>query len=281
MSSLPSSFDVVVIGTGLTESVLAAACARAGKSVLHLDANLFYGARHATFSLRDFSAWLRGEAAAGEAAQRMDPSAGAPPGDEVAQPDSSQPLRVTHTPHAPRLVSYISGDGTTEPGGVDAAVDAPSGDAPATGAPGDASAPPPELLDRSARFNIDLSPSLIRGGGPMVDAMRSSGVASYLEFQSIALHAYQEADGEGEGEGSGSGGGRSGSSGGGSSSGGGGGGGGGATLRRVPCSKGDIFTSPIPLLEKRKLMKFLQSCAALQPVLEPDAPPPPAQASAT
>jgi RAB protein geranylgeranyltransferase component A len=39
----PSSFDVVVCGTGLPESILAAACAAAGKTVLHVDPNPFYG----------------------------------------------------------------------------------------------------------------------------------------------------------------------------------------------------------------------------------------------
>uniref|UniRef100_A0A0D9UZG8 Rab escort protein 1 n=1 Tax=Leersia perrieri TaxID=77586 RepID=A0A0D9UZG8_9ORYZ len=39
----PTSFDVVICGTGLPESVLAAACAAAGKSVLHIDPNPFYG----------------------------------------------------------------------------------------------------------------------------------------------------------------------------------------------------------------------------------------------
>ncbi|KTF74048.1 hypothetical protein cypCar_00042259, partial [Cyprinus carpio] len=34
---LPSQFDVVILGTGLTESVIAAACSRVGQSVLHLD----------------------------------------------------------------------------------------------------------------------------------------------------------------------------------------------------------------------------------------------------
>ena len=55
---LPQSFDVVVVGTGLTESLLAAAAARAGKSVLHLDTNAFYGARNSTFSLHDLAAFL-------------------------------------------------------------------------------------------------------------------------------------------------------------------------------------------------------------------------------
>lgn len=39
----PTSFDVVLCGTGLPEAVLAAACAAAGKTVLHVDPNPFYG----------------------------------------------------------------------------------------------------------------------------------------------------------------------------------------------------------------------------------------------
>jgi Rab proteins geranylgeranyltransferase component A len=35
--SLDSYYDAVVLGTGLAESILAAALARAGKTVLHLD----------------------------------------------------------------------------------------------------------------------------------------------------------------------------------------------------------------------------------------------------
>ena len=37
MSDLPTSYDVVVVGTGLTESILAAALSRIGKTVLHID----------------------------------------------------------------------------------------------------------------------------------------------------------------------------------------------------------------------------------------------------
>lgn len=39
--SLPDTVDVVVLGTGLTESIIAAACSRSGFSVLHLDRLVF------------------------------------------------------------------------------------------------------------------------------------------------------------------------------------------------------------------------------------------------
>ncbi len=47
-------------------------------------------------------------------------------------------------------------------------------------------------------------------------------------------------------------------------------------VKKVPCSKGEIFaSSTISLIEKRQLMKFLQTCAAMQPTLEPHIQAPP------
>lgn len=37
MSDLPTNYDVIIVGTGLTESILAAALSRIGKIVLHID----------------------------------------------------------------------------------------------------------------------------------------------------------------------------------------------------------------------------------------------------
>lgn len=46
-------YDVVVIGTGLTESIIASSCAKRGLSVLHLDRNDFYGDRHASLTVTE------------------------------------------------------------------------------------------------------------------------------------------------------------------------------------------------------------------------------------
>lgn len=54
---LPSSFDAIVVGTGLTESIVAAALSRIGKSVLHIDRNAYYGSRWSSFSLRSLQNW--------------------------------------------------------------------------------------------------------------------------------------------------------------------------------------------------------------------------------
>lgn len=55
---LPESFDVVVDGTGLTLSLVAAALGRTGRSVLHLDRYGYYGELWATLLNKDFEEWL-------------------------------------------------------------------------------------------------------------------------------------------------------------------------------------------------------------------------------
>lgn len=54
----PSNFDLIVIGTGLSESIIASAASAAGKSVLHLDPNPFYGTHSASLPLNDFISFL-------------------------------------------------------------------------------------------------------------------------------------------------------------------------------------------------------------------------------
>lgn len=46
-------YDVVVIGTGLAESIIASSCAKRGLSVLHLDRNDYYGDRHASLTVTE------------------------------------------------------------------------------------------------------------------------------------------------------------------------------------------------------------------------------------
>jgi RAB protein geranylgeranyltransferase component A len=53
------SFDVIVVGSGLASSVFAAAMARSGKRVVHLDERDYYGADWGTLPLRDFFRWVQ------------------------------------------------------------------------------------------------------------------------------------------------------------------------------------------------------------------------------
>ncbi|RVE63403.1 hypothetical protein OJAV_G00136120 [Oryzias javanicus] len=56
---LPSEFDVVILGTGLTESVVAAACSRVGQKVLHLDRRSYYAANWASFTFNALLTWIQ------------------------------------------------------------------------------------------------------------------------------------------------------------------------------------------------------------------------------
>ncbi|WRT65664.1 uncharacterized protein IL334_002609 [Kwoniella shivajii] len=58
MAELESDhYDVIVIGTGLAESIAAASLAKAGQSVLHLDPNVYYGGEQASLTLDELSSW--------------------------------------------------------------------------------------------------------------------------------------------------------------------------------------------------------------------------------
>ncbi|KAI3514549.1 hypothetical protein L1887_13049 [Cichorium endivia] len=54
----PTNFDLIVVGTGLPESIIAAAASTAGKTVLHLDPNPFYGSHYSSLTLQDLVSFL-------------------------------------------------------------------------------------------------------------------------------------------------------------------------------------------------------------------------------
>ncbi|XP_076882049.1 rab escort protein 1-like [Bidens hawaiensis] len=54
----PTNFDLIVIGTGLPESIIAAAASTAGKTVLHLDPNPHYGSHYSSLTLHDLTSFL-------------------------------------------------------------------------------------------------------------------------------------------------------------------------------------------------------------------------------
>lgn len=56
---IPTSVDCIILGTGLTNSILAAACSRIGKSVLHVDKNNYYGDEWASFTFQQTIDWIK------------------------------------------------------------------------------------------------------------------------------------------------------------------------------------------------------------------------------
>jgi len=59
MTEEDDKFDVLIEGTGLTESILAAAAAWAGESVLQVDKNTFYGSHWAALSIDELDTWFQ------------------------------------------------------------------------------------------------------------------------------------------------------------------------------------------------------------------------------
>ena len=231
-SSLPSQFDVVVVGTGLVESVFAAACARAGKKILHLDHNQHYGARNATYNLKDMHSLLA------SANQHHAPHT------PMVQVKNAQNIQSTnaskiHDGNAVLIQEKNNMEKSDMIRHLCHTADIPNNvEFHATSTSPDKAVA--QLEYESYRYNIDLTPQLLTSSGQMVNTLRSSGVAAYLEFKPVDAHLYMD--------------------------------GGNEPLKRVPCSKGDIFSSKLTLIEKRSLMRFMQTCAALAPIVEPDLP---------
>ena len=59
----PDTFDLIAIGTGLPGSVIAAAASIAGKTVLHLDPNPFYGSHFASLPISELTDFLNSHSA--------------------------------------------------------------------------------------------------------------------------------------------------------------------------------------------------------------------------
>lgn len=57
LPTIPSQCDVLICGTGLVESILAAALAWQGSKILHVDANPYYGDTCATLTVEQIKAW--------------------------------------------------------------------------------------------------------------------------------------------------------------------------------------------------------------------------------
>ncbi|KIY46702.1 FAD/NAD(P)-binding domain-containing protein [Fistulina hepatica ATCC 64428] len=59
MNEEEGCFNVVVVGTGLVESIIAAALAHAGLKVAHIDESSYYGGEQASLNLSEFADWAR------------------------------------------------------------------------------------------------------------------------------------------------------------------------------------------------------------------------------
>jgi len=146
------NFDVVIIGTGLPESVLAAALARVGKKVVHLDSNDYYGSTIATHTFSQFRSLLA------EKSPTEENGCNCGCGGKIGANASEVCCVSLIKGHS----HYTSNPQIIEPRG--------------------AYEPSPK---DNRLYNFDLSPHLLFSCGPTVSTLASSGVSRYLEFKAL------------------------------------------------------------------------------------------------
>ncbi|KAJ2710029.1 hypothetical protein H4R19_003954 [Coemansia spiralis] len=169
-------FDVVVLGTGLAEAIVASEAASAGKSVLHIDRNPYYGGGNACFSVSGLVDWA------------------------VSLRDRRQVPRVEVMLGAPAagLPAFVLGDAHEAAGctGVAAADDdgqvagllrrlAPY----ATDSGGDgeqlAAAALGSLMPNDRKYMLELAPKAMLCRGQMIELLIDTGVSEHVQFMGI------------------------------------------------------------------------------------------------
>ncbi|XP_033218479.1 rab proteins geranylgeranyltransferase component A 2 [Belonocnema kinseyi] len=228
---LPTEYDVIVVGTGMTESIVAAAASRIGKKVLHLDSNEYYGGLWATFNFDGFQKWIEDLKTNKSDSRDSDPKVES---GESFLKASNQYSTVENIEENWYIVDdadlpEVSSKDTQTEG---------AGDAPPEGAEksDEDKVEKKELVkhwstDRIKKeyrkFNIDLAPKLLYARGELVELLISSNIARYAEFRAVS-RVTTFMDGK---------------------------------LVQVPCSRADVFANKtVSVIEKRMLMQLLSSC---------------------
>ncbi|XP_053970848.1 rab proteins geranylgeranyltransferase component A 1 [Hylaeus anthracinus] len=229
---LPTKYDVIVVGTGMTESIVAAAASRIGKKVLHLDSNEYYGGLWATFNFDGLQKWI--EDLKVPKNNTIDVSG-------LDLEDGEKFLKASDQYSTVKNIEetwYISNE---------ADLPVVSSKDTQTDSTGDGTGSSDEKADGDKvekkenvkqwsidrirmeyrKFNIDLAPKLLFARGELVELLISSNISRYTEFRSVSRVA-TFMDGK---------------------------------LTQVPCSRADVFANKtVSLVEKRMLMKLLTSC---------------------
>ncbi|XP_066581307.1 rab proteins geranylgeranyltransferase component A [Prorops nasuta] len=226
---LPTEYDVVVVGTGMTESIVAAAASRIGKKVLHLDSNEYYGGLWATFNFDGLQKWIDDL----KAAKNRNNEA------NISIKDGETFLKASD--------QYSTVENIEEQWYITTEAELPdvsSKDTQTEGSGDNVNVEGLEKTDKEKkepvkqwsidrikkeyrRFNIDLAPKLLFARGELVELLISSNIARYAEFRAVSRVA-TFMDGK---------------------------------LAQVPCSRADVFANKtVSVIEKRMLMQLLTSC---------------------
>eukprot|EP01117_Protostelium_nocturnum_P008990 TRINITY_DN3229_c0_g1_i1.p1 TRINITY_DN3229_c0_g1~~TRINITY_DN3229_c0_g1_i1.p1 ORF type:complete len:607 (+),score=242.03 TRINITY_DN3229_c0_g1_i1:30-1823(+) len=251
-------FDLIILGTGLTESILAGAVSRIEKKVLHLDRNDYYGGHFANFPLKQFEGLLKD---ASNISRNWEQNANSSSsGNEILVNASlkgsesenwgSSMLFNTHSSAFKVFKDKVSNEESSENKTNESQVEENS---TKTEEKEEAEEqknenvenpkeekeeirveekeekevdPLEELMKESRGYNIDLIPKYYLANGLEIATLVSSGVSTYLEFKLCDGMYMATSDG----------------------------------IQLVPCSQSDVFKSKyIGLLEKRHLTKFIEA----------------------
>ncbi|KAJ1438541.1 GDP dissociation inhibitor-domain-containing protein [Ochromonadaceae sp. CCMP2298] len=243
---LEKHYELILLGTGLVQSILSCVASKHGIKVLHLDKNDYYGEAYSSNNLSSHKAHYeklraRNEDTAPTAQQDCveGVSVSLIEHDDVFVVDIKNIMGAEVQAAAPRRPSNSS---KAHPACWGYAMEVAS----AAEEQQDRTHPvfrnyvkhnhltPARVLLQDRDFNIDTTAKVLYGSGAITQLLITSGVANYLEFQSFeGLYFWLDQASAGR-----------------------------ASevhrqLWKVPCSKNDVFnTSVLGALEKRALMKF-------------------------
>jgi len=222
------------VGTGLVESMVAAAAARMGHSTLHMDTAKYYGGEWAAFTWDGLQEWLEeGEKEDVKEAESIDFSL--QEGEALYQfGDKKTIVNIVEKWYSDSSTEDQTSPSDNKPNddqiGNDAVVNE---DEPQEGFAQTIMKDTKPIWNKetlklqSRKFNLDLTPRLLFARGPMVELLISSNISRYTEFKSVT-RVLTLLDGK---------------------------------LEQVPSSRSDVFnTKHISVVEKRVLMKFLTQC---------------------
>ncbi|XP_075241320.1 rab proteins geranylgeranyltransferase component A-like [Convolutriloba macropyga] len=222
----PTECDVLVLGTGLVESIVGAACSRIGRKVVTLDRNSFYGGDWATFSVRNLREWLAAQTVS-EINSDLTKLVSLSLGTEDVAFDIPQ-LTAPNISHIDYWCYSNDADGaiTDDVSKMD---DTDSnGSEPKANELRESKLKLIDDLDKYGnRFNISLCSKILIAKGKMVKLLVDSATSRYCEF--LALHDLNFLYN--------------------------------TKIEKVPSSRADVFKNNlISLVEKRQMMRVLEFC---------------------
>lgn len=248
---LASNYDVILLGTGLVQSIVSCVASKHGKKVLHLESNEFYGedygchtlsAHIAHYSNQNIMDGVRSTISRENAPNsyflndKSDQTIIVQRIDNVTAAKGLARSQIPFKPECYHPASFgyameSNEDGIKSQAGVSPVFEGYASHHKFSKA---------RLWLKDRDFNIDTTAKVLYGSCPMVDLMVASGVSNYLEFKNFEGLYFWLHGGAAPRQGTGIDG----------------------HMWKVPCSRNDVFnTTVLGALEKRSLMKFHQFVA--------------------